>query len=89
MSEEGQKVQTPALPKRKWNSPVARVVCWKCKRWGVSELFRQIFNLPPVVLYRLRYPNGKKSPDYACQDHLELGLPPIGNQSLVPFQYEA
>lgn len=92
MSEEQQKVETPALPKRKSNSPVARVVCWKCKRWGAIKMdrkYREAFNIPAVILHRLRYPNGKKSQDYACQDHVKLGLPPIGNQSLVPFQYAA
>src|SRR5689334_13332399 len=77
------------LPKRKWNSPVARIVCWKCKLWGYSKEFRKALGLPPIVLYRLRYPNGKKSPDYACQEHLSLGLPPIGNQSEIKFQYAA
>ena len=75
------------LPKRKWNSPIARIVCWKCKRWGIDKFHQMIFNLSPVMLFRLRYPNGKKSPDYACQDHLKDGLPPVGNQSQVKFQY--
>ncbi len=77
------------LPTRKHNSPIARIVCWRCRRYGMNKFFRTIFNQAPVTLYRLRYPNGKKSPDYACQDHVGDGLPPIGNQSEVKFQYAA
>ena len=84
---EPEEEKKPELPKRKWNSPVARIVCWKCKRWGMNKLFRMIFNQQPVTLYRLRNKEGKKTPDYACQDHLKDGLPPIGNQSEVKFQY--
>lgn len=78
------------LPKRKFNSPISRIVCWKCGRSGHMKLdrkYRELFNVPAITLYRLRYPNGKKSPDYACQDHVKDGLPKIGNQSEVKFQY--
>lgn len=90
--EPEKEVKKPVLPKRKWNSPVSRIVCWKCKRWGAFRLdkqYRDAFNLPAIILHRLRYPNGKKSDDYACQEHVSLGLPPIRNQSQVFFQYAA
>lgn len=86
---EEKKEEKVGLPKRKWNSPSSRIVCWKCRLWGYSKNFRLSLGLSPVILYRLRYPNGKKSPDYACQDHVGDGLPPIGNQSEVKFQYGA
>jgi hypothetical protein len=86
---EEKKEEKSGLPKRKFNSPNGRIVCWRCKRYGMNEFFRSIFNQAPVMLYRLRYPNGKKSHDYACQDHVKLGLPPIGNQSEMRFQYAA
>jgi hypothetical protein len=79
--------QQELLPKRKHNSPIALIVCWKCKRFGMDKIRRMIFNMPPITLYRLRYVNGKKSPDYACQDHVKDGLPPVGNQSEVKFEY--
>lgn len=88
--EPEKKEEKAGLPKRKYNSPISRIVCWKCKRWGAFRMekkYRKMFNMPAVILYRLRYPNGKKSPDYSCQEHLSLGLPPIGNQSEVKFQY--
>lgn len=63
------------LPKKKWNSPISRVVCWYCKEGSKT-------------LKRLRNEKGVKTQDYACLEHVVMGLPPVGNSSRIMFKYK-
>lgn len=47
---------------------VKRIVCWKCHRGGAKG------DKPLRKISEL---------DYACEDHLADGLPPIGNVSFI------
>lgn len=70
-----QEQQEPQLPVRKWNSPVARIVCWHCHR-------------NDRTLYRVRDDRGRKTQDYVCSVcRLFVGRPPIGNVSMIRFEY--
>ncbi len=43
----------------------ATCTCWFCKRFGIT-------------LYRVRDAQGKKTKHYACEEHISLGVPPVG-----------
>ncbi len=68
-----QQPQEQELPIRKWNSPVSKIVCWKCKRGNVT-----LCAIPE-----------EKGPsiDYVCEDCKIYGKPSVGNQSRVYFKY--
>jgi hypothetical protein len=77
MEEQKQKSTTENhLPKRKFNSPISRIVCWRCK-------------LGRRPLYNVKDSKGKKTQDYVCDIDMMLGFykPAIGNQSQIFFRY--
>lgn len=69
------------LPKRKPNSPEARIVCWKCKRGNVT-LYRTVQKSKYIK------PSLTRNIDYVCGDHRLEGAPPIGNQSRIYYHYK-
>jgi hypothetical protein len=80
MSEDWKKKQ------RFKNRPVARIVCWRCKRGPGDTRYRATDNQEiGRTLYRVRYEDGTKSPDYVCDECKQYGPPPIYNLSYIKF----
>jgi hypothetical protein len=94
MKKAEEQLLKPELPKKKWNSPISRIVCWKCKNSGGRsfeidpETNKQIWNRG-TTLYRVRDKDGNKTEDYVCAFCQWLfGQPTTPNQSRIYFMYE-
>ncbi len=71
---------------------VGFLTCWKCKK-SQPELLRDkftgvLYKAKGFTLRNLKYDNGKKSPDYACENCWIFGRPDIGNQSQINYKYD-
>lgn len=77
------------LPKKKWNSPISRIVCWKCKE-GQFDPRLKAFGMKGKTLLRVKEKDGKKSNDYICISCKSFGFyePDIWNTSEVKIDYE-
>lgn len=66
-------ILSQSLQTKRPHSPIAQVVCHVCRQ-GEKTLFRV-------------RKDGKKTNDYVCEDHKNMGMPNILNSSRKYFTY--